>query len=121
GGMKSSWRDYIKESVNDNRIVFYDPTEKSNIENQGVNSFVCWDLHHIKKCDTLFIYLEADNPSCIGASVEAGYAKGLGKTVLSVIEDNNHIKSRYLDFLREICDIVFDDLDKAVLYINETQ
>jgi hypothetical protein len=53
---------------------------------------------------------------------EAGYAKGLGKTVILVLEKNNTtIKDRYLDFLRTVSDIVFDDLDSGIKFLSKFQ
>ena len=41
--------------------------------------------------------MEKTNPSGIGMSVEMGYAKALGKTVILCLEENNeHIKDGYL-------------------------
>jgi hypothetical protein len=50
---------------------------------------------------------------------EAGYAKGLGKTVITVLEPNHEtIKDAYLSFITQVSDIVFEDLESGVSYLK---
>lgn len=121
GGFKNDWQtrviscsdmfDWInpksKEYSNGDRITM------------NINEYGKWDLHFIKQSDIVFIYVERDNTSCIGLSVEAGYAKGLGKTVILVLEPNHEtIKDSYLAFITQVADIVFDDLESGVNYLK---
>lgn len=123
GGFKSDWQTKVKNSSS---FYWLDPKEKErapmDLEPMTLNEYGVWDLHHVKQADIVFVYCESDNPGCIGLAVEAGYAKGLGKTVILVLEKNNTtIKDRYLDFLRTVSDIVFDDLDSGINYLAKFQ
>lgn len=121
GGFKSDWANNIK-SISDN-ILWINPKEKEfkngNRVIMNVNEYGKWDLHFIKSSDIVFVYVEKTNPSCIGLSCEAGYAKGLGKTVITVLESNNeYIKDNYLSFLTQVSDIVFETLEDGVNYLK---
>jgi nucleoside 2-deoxyribosyltransferase len=114
GGMHSDWRDDLKSSVN---IDFIDPSKKESGNKLSVKEYGVWDLHHIDQCDIVFVYIEKTNPSGYGLSVEAGYAKGKGKTVILCMEPG-HDKHSYLRFIENVSDIVFTDIQKAVSYLK---
>lgn len=121
GGFKSDWAKIVKNSTG--LFHFFDPKEKEfkNGEriSMNVNEYGKWDLHFIRQSDIVFVYVEKTNTSCIGLSVEAGYAKGLGKTVILVLEPNNeHIKDAYLSFITQVADVVFEDLDSGINYLK---
>ena len=121
GGFKSNWSD---EVINTSRnFDWINPKNKefNNDENlkMNVNEYGKWDLHFIKQCDILFVYVERTNPSCIGLCCEAGYAKGLNKTVITVLEPNHEtINDRYLSFITQVSDIVFEKFEDGVKYLN---
>ena len=121
GGFKSDWANKVKKcSENFNWI---NPKEKEYKNGErvimNVNEYGKWDLHYIKKSDIVFVYIEKENTSCIGLCVEAGFAKGLGKTVILVIEPNHEtIKDVYLSFVTQVSDITFDNLEDGVNYLK---
>jgi len=85
-------------------------------------TYTQWDLQAIRKSDIVFVFISKDNPA-IGSLVELGYAKGLGKTVITVIEfrGNNaktKSKDRYFDFAREVSDVHFDNLEDGIEYLD---
>lgn len=116
GGMKSAWRDLVINGCEDN-IEFISPC---NHLLDNPKQYTLWDLHAIKKSDIIFGLMEPDNPSGIGLSLEIGYAKALGKTII-LCDQKSEI---YLDFKRKFeivrnsCDILFDDLSDAIDYLN---
>jgi nucleoside 2-deoxyribosyltransferase len=116
GGFHSGWQDKVREWVPS--LTFYDPADRDPSVNMSLEEFGTWDLHHVKSCDLVFAYAERTNPSLLGLSVEIGYAAGLGKTVILVLEDDHeHFKDRYMQFLRKAADVTFDDLADAVHYL----
>lgn len=116
GGLRSNWQQKVIDSV---KATFFNPRQKEVDQPMTLQEYGTWDLHHVKKADLVFAYMEKDNPSGIGLSVEIGYAKGLGKTVVLCLEPNNeHKKDSYLSFLKKAADIVFEDFDKAVEYLK---
>lgn len=121
GGFKSDWHSKVMSSSE--LITWINPKSKeySNGERttMSVAEYGKWDLHFIRQSNIVFIYVERDNTSCIGLSVEAGYAKGLGKMVILVLEPNHEtIKDSYLSFITQVADIVFDDLESGVNYLK---
>lgn len=121
GGFKSNWANEVKKCTNNFNWINPKDKEFKNGERviMNVNEYGKWDLHFIKQSDIVFVYIEVDNPSCIGLCCEAGYAKGLGKTVITVLEPNhNHIKDHYLSFITQVSDIVFEKLSDGVEYLK---
>lgn len=115
GGMKSDWAKKVM-SCSDN-IIWVNPKDKDET-GMSVNQYGTWDLHFIWRSDIVFVYVEKDNPSCIGLSCEAGYAKGLGKTVILVLEESNVIKNDYLSFITQMADITFDNIEDGIKYLK---
>lgn len=123
GGFRSEWGNYVTTHVNSENLLFINPKNKEFKNGErivmDVNEYGKWDLHFIKQSDIVFVYVERTNTSCIGLCCEAGYAKGLGKTVITVLEpDHAYIKDDYLSFLTQISDIVFQDLENGINYLK---
>ena len=121
GGFKSNWAETVKQSSDSFKWINQKEKEYKNNERviMNVNEYGKWDLHFIKQSDIVFVYVERGNTSCIGLSVEAGYAKGLGKTVILVLEPNHEtIKDAYLQFITQAADIVFEDLQSGIDYLK---
>lgn len=79
-----------------------------------------WDLQAIRKSQIVFVYIAKENPG-LGSLVEVGYAKGLGKIVILVVEprgEDRETKDRYFDFAREVSDVYFDKLEDGVEYLK---
>lgn len=85
GGMQSGWQDELIDQF-DNQFIFFNPAAH-NLHN--VDEYRTWDLHHVKECDILFGYMEANNPSGYGLALEVGYAKALNKTIILVDEKSS--------------------------------
>lgn len=119
GGFRSGWQD---ELLKIEGFKFIDPRSKELRDGEKINmpvqQYGQWDLHFIRNSDIVFVYAEHDNKSCIGLSVEAGYAKGLGKTVILVLEPNDTIKNEYLVFLTQVADITFSSFEQGVDYLK---
>lgn len=116
GGIRSNWQEKVISNV---IADFFNPRTKEIERKMVLTEFGTWDLHYIKQCDIVFGFMEKDNPSGIGMSVELGYAKGLGKTVILVLEkENQHIKDKYLEFMTKVADVVYDNLDEGVEFLK---
>jgi nucleoside 2-deoxyribosyltransferase len=121
GGFKSDWAANLESRVKG--FDYINPKKKEFSNGERITTtpaeFVKWDLHFINKCDILFAYVERTNPSCIGLACEIGYAKGLGKTVITVIEPNHEkIKDSYLSFIGVVSDIVFKEYEEGINYLK---
>lgn len=120
GGYRSCWQERVKEL---NGFKWLDPKEKERPNGitipMTLNEYGTWDLHQIKQSDIVFVYAERTNPSCIGLAVEIGYAKGIGKTVILVLEPNHEtMKDRYMQFLKKAASITFEKLDDGINYLQ---
>lgn len=121
GGFKSDWANEVKKCSNN--FIWINPKDKEFKNGErvvmNVDEYGKWDLHYIRQSDIVFVYVEKSNPSCIGLCCEAGFAKGLGKTVITVLEPNHkYIKDSYLSFLTQVSDIVFEDLSSGIEYLK---
>lgn len=114
GGFNSDWREKVKMCTN---IEFKDPKEKEVKKKHEWFEYGCWDLHYIRHTDICFVYMEHNNPSGYGLSVEIGYAKALGKTVILVLE-KGHEKDQYLQFLKTVADVVYDNLEDGIDFLK---
>lgn len=121
GGFRSEWQEEVKKL---DGFIFFDPKTKERpggIEAvpMKLEEYGTWDLHFIKQADIIFVYAEKENPYCIGLAVEAGYAKGLGKTVILVLEPNREvIPDKYMDFIKMVSDITFDNFQAGIDYLS---
>jgi len=114
GGFTSDWRELVKQCDN---VEFIDPKEKETKRPFEWFEYGAWDLHYIKQCDICFVYMEKDNPSGFGLSVEIGYAKAKDKTVILVLEEG-HDKAKYLLFLKNVADVYYTTLQEGIFYLS---
>lgn len=116
GGLRSGWQDKLKATLP--QIDFISPLDKDD-KSMNVYEYGTWDLHHIKYCDLVFAYMEKTNPSGIGLSCEIGFAYGIGKTVIAVLEpENEYMKDSYLQFIKKVSHLCFDNLEQGIKYLS---
>ncbi len=115
GGFHSGWQDKVKNAV---QAVYCDP----RLKEPGITrleEIATWDFHCIKQSDVVFACMERTNPSGFGLAVEIGYAKGLGKTVVLVLEPNHEThKDKYLQFLKKAADVTYESLEDAIHFLQ---
>lgn len=119
GGMRTGWQDKVREALPS--FTFLDPRFKgaSDERKLTLEEYGLWDLHHIKECDVVFGYMEKSNPSGVGMACELGYAFGLGKTVILVLEEpNHHQEDRYLQFMQKVSHITFADFEEGIKFLK---
>lgn len=123
GGFYGTWREKVKEKVGDNFIIL-DPFIKEHNSSNGeikrlsYKEYTAWDLWAIRTSDVVFVYSERTNPGQ-GYIVEAGYAKGLGKTVILVREEDNlHMPDKYLNFIDCVADFVCYDFEEGLEFLK---
>jgi nucleoside 2-deoxyribosyltransferase len=113
GGMYGDWREEVRSAMN---ADFFDPCDHwlDTLEEYGA-----WDLYHVAQSDICFTYIERDNPSCIGAAVETGYAAAGNTLVICVIErDHIHHEDGKVAFLQAASDVTFRELDAGIEYLQ---
>lgn len=116
GGMKSNWQTLVINRLKNN-FTFFNPQDH-NLNN--VNEYTVWDLHFVSQSDIIFAYLDADNPSGFGLTLEIGYAKALNKTIILIDEKSkaDQVFTQYFKIVRNASSIVFDDLESGIKYLE---
>lgn len=107
GGMHTDWRSRVIAAFPD--IIFFDPSSHGLTDEAD---YTTWDLAHVRYAETVFVYMDAANPSGYGLSLEAGYAFALNKRIIFVDESGTH--SRSFGMLRQIADVVYSSMDEAI-------
>ena len=117
GGMTTSdWQSIVINKVKGNGFIIFNP-RAHQLDNS--KEYTNWDMFHVGKCDVLFAYMQAANPSGIGLSLEVGYAKALNKLIILVDEksDADITFSKYFALVRENASIIFNSLEDGIAYL----
>lgn len=112
GGMRTDWQDVVIQSLGPTGFRYIDPRDN---QTKDPKIYTPWDLFGVRLSDIVLAYLEEDNPSGSGLALEVGYARGLGKHVVCVIEPEDR---KYWDIVKEASDISFRTLREAIVYID---
>lgn len=120
GGMNNSnWQQAVIEQLGatDKGYVFYNPREHNLSHSR---EYTIWDLFYVKNCDIVFAYMQKDNPSGYGLTLEIGYATALGKPIILVDErsDIDEKFKRYFEIVRESSSIVFNNLPDGIKFLK---
>lgn len=119
GGMNNSdWQSRVINEVKSKDILFYNPREHQLNDS---TEYTVWDLYYVKKCDILFAYMQKDNPSGIGLTLEVGYARAIDKTIILIDErsaEDEVFASRF-EIVRQSASIVFDSLEKGIDFLSK--
>jgi len=78
------------------------------------NVYTTWDLHGVATAEVIFAYMEKDNPSGYGLSLEIGYALGKGKLVIFVNESTN----KHLPIVEEASSVLFKSLEEGLYFLS---
>jgi len=116
GGMQSGWQNTVIDRLKD-RCVFFNPQDHMLSNSK---EYTTWDLHFVKQSDIIFAYLEKDNPSGFGLTLEIGFAKALNKTII-LIDERSKIDpkfSNYFKIVRESANVVFEDFESGLSYLE---
>ena len=115
GGMRSDWQERVKAAVPNHCYI--------NPAQSGVTApaqYTLWDMFGIERADLLFVYIEKDNPSGIGAAFEIGYALGLGKRVILVDRRSprDELFRRYTAIVHQAGPIVLETLNDGITMLE---
>ena len=117
GGLTNNWHNKVISKFED-KFIFFNP-RNHNLPESAM--FTTWDLHFVRQSDILFGYLEKENPSGFGLSLEIGYAKALGKTIILVDEKSvrdEDFANRF-KIVRESSNIVLSNFADGLSYLEK--
>lgn len=109
GGMHSTWRNKVKKCCP--HLEFVDPCDHRLTQPM---EYTLWDLSHLSRCHLLFGYMENNNPSGVGLSLEVGFAKARGIPIILVDEKFD----KYFAIVRSSADITMNSLDEGILLLS---
>ena len=109
GGMKSQWQDRVVRAAPEH-LVIKDPRSHGLSDEK---SYTAWDLAAIRESCLVVAFMDAENPSGFGLSLEVGYAHALGIPVWYVCEDTTD-RQRFFGMVRAVSERVFESLDAAI-------
>jgi nucleoside 2-deoxyribosyltransferase len=112
GGMSTgnNWQDVVKKQCS--RFNFVDPRTHGLL---NPKEYTEWDLNGVEKSDIVFAFMDKDNPSGFGLSLEVGYAKGLNKII--IMSDEQFKPS--MKIVRCCADYLYDNLNDGINKLNE--
>lgn len=113
----SNWQDKVINTVGKEGYAFFNP-RLHNLANS--KEYTIWDLFYVKNCDIVFAYMQAENPSGFGLTLEIGYATALNKPIILVDEksDSNSQFKKYFEIVRQSSSIVFNNLDDGIKFLK---
>ena len=115
GGHHSKWQLQVINNVCD-----FDYKDPSSTGLTDPEKYTSWDLEAIRDSDIVFAYLEANNPSGYGLSLEVGYAAALGKFIIFINEKpSSDPISAYFGMVRQTAQVNFDNLEDGINYLKK--
>ena len=113
GGMKSRWQDLVIAEFPG--VQFIDPRSHGLKDERD---YTKWDLDGIRACDVVFAYMDSENPSGFGLSLEVGFAHGIGKPVIYVCEDTTD-RQRFFGMVRSVAYEVCDSIGGGMVRLKD--
>jgi nucleoside 2-deoxyribosyltransferase len=110
GGTRGTWQDRVKELLIGEE--FFDPR---TLRAESMRVIADIERDWLNRCDMLFFYLEADNPSGLGSAFEVGYCVANGIPVIFVDEK----QTQHTEWIGMHCDQVFYDLNSGIRALEE--
>jgi nucleoside 2-deoxyribosyltransferase len=119
GGMnESNWQQEVIDSVGIDGYIYFNPREHFLKES---NEYTMWDLFYVKNCDVVFAYMQKDNPSGFGLTLEIGYAAALGKQIVLIDEKSSldEMFAQKFKIVRESASIVFESFSDGINFLKK--
>lgn len=113
GGFRSGWQAKAKEV-----LLGFELLDPSLHNLDDPKEYTEWDLNAVRCSDIVLANMESTNPGGYALALEVGYAKALSKYIVLVDQIEDPKIDRYFEMVRQVSDIVFNDLNSAFLYIS---
>jgi nucleoside 2-deoxyribosyltransferase len=111
-GSFSNWREPIKTEVPQHQYL--DPSDHHNLQQEDVYTYL--DLEQVRMSDMVLARVDPENPSNYGASLEIGYASGLGIPVILIDEltPSKDPRSKYFGMARSVAQATVRTTNEAI-------
>ena len=116
GGMNSNWQTKVIEHFGD-QFIFYNPIDHNLSRSK---EYTVWDLFYIRKADLVFAYMEQDNPSGYGLTLELGYAKALEKITI-LVDERSKVDKSFAEKFKMVKDssaAVYDSFQQGLEFLG---
>ena len=116
GSLDSDWQSKVIARFSKD-FTFYNPKDHELIDSL---EYTTWDLFYLKKSDIIFAFMEKNNPSGFGLTLEIGYAKALGLTIILVDEktvSDNSFKDKF-KIVRDSANVVYNSLEEGLQFLS---
>jgi hypothetical protein len=114
--MDSNWQSRVIQRFGFN-FTFFNPRDH---QLNNSKQYTEWDLFYIQKADILFAYMEQENPSGFGLTLEVGFARALSKSIILVDEKSgtdDFFKSKF-QIVRNSASVTLDDLNEGLDFLE---
>lgn len=120
GGLITNWQENVISSCADLNFTFFNP-KKHKLKSP--KEYTTWDLFYVKQADIVFAYMEKENPSGYGLTLEIGYAKALEKTIILVDEKSSTdgFFNDKFNIVKNSSSVVFDNFDNGLKFLKKFQ
>lgn len=115
GGFRSGWQARAVAVLNNYEL--FDPSTH-NLDDP--KAFTEWDLNAVRRSDIVLANMERTNPGGYALALEVGFAKALSKYIILVDQIEDPIVDRYFEMVRQVADMVFEDLESALTYLGRS-
>jgi len=111
GGLKTGWQDEAKFIIDAAGVTvrYLDPRKWQN-ETTTPREYTKRDIDAIKDCQIVLAYMDSQNPSGMGLSVELGYASALGRKIVLCGPIKHDWRYPYFGMHRALADEVSETL-----------
>ena len=118
GGMnESNWQQEVIDSVGKDGYIYFNQREHFLSKSK---EYTMWDLFYVKNSDVVFAYMQKDNPSGFGLTLEIGYAAALGKQIILIDEKSSldELFAQKFKIVRESSSIVFESFSDGINFLK---
>lgn len=115
GGFRGDWHQQVIEQCP--QFTFQQSVKYGVYD---ASKYILKELEMIKSSDVIFVYLESGSRDSHSLSLEIGYAKALGKSII-LVDEKSSINFEFWqdwDMCRYACDSIFMTLEEGINYLR---
>ena len=117
GGLTSNWQEQVINEIESDYFIFYNPRVHGL---ESAKEYTTWDLFYVEKCDVVFAYMEKENPSGYGLTLEVGFAKAMNKKII-LIDERSDVDKFFKDkfkIVRNSASVYYKSLEAGISFLK---